>query len=517
MDPRFGSFRGRGSIALSFGFVYILCTVPSLSLVFSDHPRQAQSVIPEWLIGTAREDITPTHPLWLSGFRSRTRGPTTEDLTLSDSLYVRVIALQSSLYSSVKLESYLVFIGLDLIGIDAELSDQIFSVLFNEFGLQRPNIRLCFSHTHSGPVVGENLHVLAPSDDMHQWHKMEYEKLLIEKIVRATAIALKIDSMTPACARYGTGDCKIAVNRREIKESDFKAERGNTNDAVPVLWFERIAAPGNEREVFAGIYSYSAHATILTTSYKYSGDYPGLSSRMLESAFGTKRALWLFIAGTGGDQNIYPRGTYDNLVVHASNLTSTVLQVVNSGGIDIGLGLDAVHEFTALPFRQPVSLKSIRRLLRGGNHDLRKVARHLLTKSNLSYFIHDTDALSHYNRYPLSIWRIGSICICFLGGEPTVEYTSLLQSRADVDWVAGYTDDVMNYVPTSNILINGIAEGSDRVAHYYGLPSTWNAAVEGIIIDAVVNLRSKLNSSSAHSCPRKPLISMIFSGTPGHD
>jgi hypothetical protein len=74
----------------------------------------------------------------------------------------------------------------------------------------------------------------------------------------------------------------------------------------------------------------------------------------------------------------------------------------------------------------------------------------------------------------------------FLGGEVVVDYALRLKAELgrETTWVAGYSNDVMAYIPSRRVLAEGGYEGAGAML-YYGLPATWAESVEEKIIDAV--------------------------------
>jgi neutral ceramidase len=456
-----------------------------------------------WLVGTAREDLTPTTPIWLSGFASRSRMPTDAETALSSgALQMRVLALRQNATASA-----LVLVSLDLIGADARLTDRIYARLLDELGLQRAAVRLCFSHTHSGPVVGRMLFPLVPEGEVAR--AVDYADWLVGAVVNTISRALRFERMTVAYAYYATGRCSIAVNRRQSREAAFveKSSRGVTDDSVPVLWFrtndDHLGAGGSGR-IVAGVFGYAAHATVVTSGYTYSGDYPAAAAAALEGTGGGNASVggtWLFLAGPGGDQNIYPRGTAALALQHGLAVAASVARVLDVKTRAAALpvcsrqGVEAGHLFVPLPFRLQRTRRELRKMASGRQNDVytKRMARHWLL-TGMARLAPKTPPT--YERYPLSAWRFGWLHIVFAGGEPTIGYAELLR-RAGANWVVGYADDVMGYVGTRDVVEEGKREGSDRAAVYYGLPVTWSAVVEDVIVGAVRSLCSGLSNAGA--------------------
>jgi hypothetical protein len=74
----------------------------------------------------------------------------------------------------------------------------------------------------------------------------------------------------------------------------------------------------------------------------------------------------------------------------------------------------------------------------------------------------------------------------FLGGEVVVDYALRLkaESGGKRTWVAGYSNDVMAYIPSRRVLEEGGYEGKTAMV-YYGLPNAWTPEVEETVIAAV--------------------------------
>ena len=92
--------------------------------------------------------------------------------------------------------------------------------------------------------------------------------------------------------------------------------------------------------------------------------------------------------------------------------------------------------------------------------------------------------------YPIQVWRLGDgPTLVTLGGEVVVDYALRLKQQhgADKTWVAGYSNDVMAYIPSRRVLAEGGYEGGGAMV-YYGLPSPWTPEVEETIVRAVDGL-----------------------------
>src|SRR5262249_6575153 len=100
-----------------------------------------------WKAGVARRNITPEGPIWMAGYSSR-KSPS--EGALHD-LWAKALALEDGAGRRA------VLITLDVCGIGRPLSLAIRERLRADHHLDRDQIVIACSHTHTGPVVGTNL------------------------------------------------------------------------------------------------------------------------------------------------------------------------------------------------------------------------------------------------------------------------------------------------------------------------------------------------------------------------
>ena len=135
----------------------------------------------QWKAGVARTKITPTHSMWMSGYRSRKKPA---DGTLQE-LFAKALVLKD------KSGHRIVLITADLVGIDRSFSVEVCTRLNKRYKLERANIAICTSHTHSGPVVGDPLAPQRILDKKQQQLVDDYEVTLKAKLVELVGSALK--------------------------------------------------------------------------------------------------------------------------------------------------------------------------------------------------------------------------------------------------------------------------------------------------------------------------------------
>src|SRR5262249_49002898 len=159
-----------------------------------------------------------------------------------------------------------------------------------KYDLPREAVVLAASHTHSGPVVRDNLRVMYSLDDTQQKLITEYAQTLQGKLVAVVGEALT--KAATARIEWGNGFVSFAVNRRNNKESDVPKLRaagllkGPVDHDVPVLAVRDLQ--GRLQAIVCG---YACHATVLDF-YQWSGDYPGFAQMHLEKTHPEAIALF---------------------------------------------------------------------------------------------------------------------------------------------------------------------------------------------------------------------------------
>src|SRR5260370_41521873 len=86
--------------------------------------------------------------------------------------------------------------------------------------------------------------------------------------------------------------------------------------------------------------------------------------------------------------------------------------------------------------------------------------------------------------YPVQAWRFGDgLTWVALGGEVVVDYSLRLKGELGrgTTWVAGYSNDVMAYIPSLRVLKEGGYEGGGAMG-YYGQRTASTPKVRGTIV-----------------------------------
>jgi hypothetical protein len=433
----------------------------------------------DWKAGVGKVNITPQKYMWMSGYASRNRPA---EGKLQD-LWVKALVLEDGQGQRG------VLISLDLIGMGRPLSQAVCETLRKEHGFEREQVALCFSHTHTGPVVGRNLASMHYSMvDVEQQARIdEYAEQLVGHVREAVDLAL--GDLEPSQLAWGSGVCTFAVNRRNNPAAEVPGRRtagtlaGPFDHDVPVL-----AVRDEQGALKTVVFGYACHATVLS-SYEWSGDYPGFAQTALESHH--PGCVAMFWAGCGADQNPLPRRTVE-LARHYGRRLATAVETVlltmeltpvrdrlatHYGEIDLA--------FDRLPTRDEIEQDT-----QSDNPYIASRAKALLVQADRE------GGLSPTYPYPLGVWQLGDeVTFVILGGEVVVDFALRLKSEIGGvnTWVAGYANDVMAYIPSRRVLQEGGYEGASAMI-YYGLPTSWAPDVEQHIMQEIRTQLAKPNT-----------------------
>jgi neutral ceramidase len=456
---------------------YLLQTI-CLAMIFSCLLNI--SLQAEWKGGVAKANITPPNWMPMAGYASRkAKHP---DSKLTD-LWAKAIVIEDENGHQA------VLVTLDLIGIDRPLSQKICQQISENHDLSRSQISLATSHTHTGPVVASNLrpmHYLL-FDEANQKLVDDYAIFLADAVVSAVDRAFK--DVSPATFSWGSGKATFAVNRRNNPEKDVPQLRnegklkGPSDHDVPVLVIKK------KEQIKGIVFGYACHSTTIS-SFKWSGDYGGFAQINLEKQY--PGAIALFWAGCGGDQNPLPRRTVELAKEYGQRLAKAVSDVIEKPMKELDGQLSTKYEEVDLALAALPSKTDLEEQAKSANVYIASRAKFHLER------LAEGIELSQSYPYPVQAWKLGNdLNWVFLGGEVVIDFAIRIKEEHGAAkfnntniWVAGYANDVMAYIPSRRVLLEGGYEGGGAMI-YYGLPTIWAPEVEETIIDSVNRLNEK--------------------------
>lgn len=418
----------------------------------------------DYRAGVARRDITPAESIWLSGYASRTK----PSEGVAAKLYVKALAIEDGRKGRA------VIVTSDLIGFPRSLADLIAARALKEHKLSREGLLLNASHTHTGPVVWPNLVTMWNLPPAEEAKLKAYAQRLAGEFVAVIGDALA--NIQPATLEYSVGQAGFAINRRESTPKGVRIglnPGGPVDHSVPVL---RVAKP--DGSLLAILFGYACHNTTLGGDiYRLTGDYAGYAQAELERRHPEATALFLTL--TGADQNPHPRGTIELAQQHGKALADAVDAAIAAKGERVIGPVRARFRTSELAFA-PHTREDFEKDLQSTN-----LARKRLAESMLKAY--DERRPPRTLAYPVQAIRFGKEhAILALGGEVVVDYG--LRAKREFPKLklitAGYSNDVMCYIPSKRVLQEGGYEAVDSMV-YYGQPGPFTPEVEESIFGMI--------------------------------
>ena len=418
----------------------------------------------EYRAGVASVEITPREPILLSGYGSRTK-PAAGVLS---PIHAKALAIARGKSERV------VIITTDLIGLPRAITDIAAARIQQKYGVERAGILFNSSHTHNGPYVRGNLPLLFEIPAADKAAIEAYAERLTDALVEVAGRALL--DLSPATLAVGHGEAHFAVNRRLATEKGMAIgvnPAGPVDPDVPVL---RVT--GEDGKVRAILFGFACHNTTLTGEHnQISGDYAGYAQEALERENPGATAMFLMLCGA--DQNPNPRGTVALAKQHGEALAAEVGRVLGGPVTPVRGALRAVFRVVELEFQENDRAMFEARLKEGNAAQ----ARH--AKAMLERF----DSGQQLRRYPYPVQAVsfgGKFTLVALGGEVVVDYALRIKREFPTNGVvvAGYSNDVMAYVPSLRVSREGGYEVVDSM-YYYGLPAPWAENTEERIMTTV--------------------------------
>jgi hypothetical protein len=413
---------------------------------------------PSYQVGVARIDITPAHPIRLSGYAVRK----SESIGVAQRLWVKALAIGSNQ------EGPALLITVDNTGVPAHIHDEVVKRLQKQ-NIKPERITICSTHTHTAPYLDGYLPTLfgEPLPVAHQLHVASYTAQLTDAIEKVALVALK--NRKPSQLSWARGQAGFAANRR--------TKGGPVDHDLPLL-----AVSDAKGKLRAMLLNYACHCTTLGGEFnQVCGDWAGYAQEFLEHEH--PGAMVLVAIGCGADANPQPRSGLDLAKQHGNEIATNVNQLLARTLTPIRGKLEcrAKHievPFDSLPTRAEWDSRAKQKDYVGyhARWNLAKLDRGESLPTKLPYLV--------------QTWNFGDdLAMLFLPGEVVVDYSLRLKKEFDPGrlWVNAYANDVPCYIPSERILTEGGYEGGGAMT-YYGWPSRIAPGVENLIVHTIHEL-----------------------------
>jgi Neutral/alkaline non-lysosomal ceramidase, N-terminal len=443
--------------------------------------------------GAASVCITPEEPLWLAGYAVRTEPPCGK---LSD-LHANALVLEDGTGQRFVVASA------EIIAINREIAGRVAEAVRARHGLSRRQLLLTATHTHYAPEyrAEKQLFFHIPTEYAAKF------PVVADKFVAALtqAIDQAFSRLEPVrlFARKTTAGFAHNRRRRGVVAGTPSPEDVVDQD-VPVL--DCVDAAGQRKAI---VFGYACHCTTIPPEdLRYCGDWAGFAMDRLQRA--NAGATALFVPGCGADQDPEPRASVELSRQYGRELALAVEESLSGPGVEITGAMRVGWDDVRLAIK-PVTRDAIDKMLNSDDPPQRVKARFLLESLDRG-----ETPITCYDA-PLQVVRFGDeLLLIALSGEPVVDWAhklrrefergatsrpeaarqiatsltaggALLPSGYPIVWVAGYCNDVFDYLPTRRIQTERGYEGG-RANLWNWIPAPFTDDVEDRITIAVRRL-----------------------------
>ncbi|MFC7620582.1 neutral/alkaline non-lysosomal ceramidase N-terminal domain-containing protein [Microlunatus sp. GCM10028923] len=429
-------------------------------------------------LGAATADITPRHPVDLSGFASRTEPMTGVRAPLE--LQAFAFGDDGGLRA--------VLVAADLLWWGPDVAEALRARIAAEHGIGAEAVLLHASHTHSGPQPGLTFSTLVGRGDR------DYLDFLATTTLEAVAAA--VADREPVTVARGSGSCSIALNRRRADPDGGRGgpdPDGPVDPEVTVIRFDR--PDGSAKALLT---HYACHP-VITADQLAGPDFPGVTRARLAERLGPlrqaqddastgsgKTVVIAFLQGCCGDLDPaltegdrFVRGGDADLDRLGGALADSVIAVIDAGLEPAGdLAVRTRTGTAQLPLHTP----SLAMLANRKDEDgiWGDWSRHLLAHPELI-----TEEI------PLRLIMLeltDGLALLGLDAEITVEYGLWLKN-----WSNGgvlpipYTNGMIGYVVTADQVREGGYEPDDSYPYVYR-SGRFTTRTEEIVRSAIMSL-----------------------------
>jgi hypothetical protein len=453
----------------------LLCLF-SVELVLSPLAAAEQKSAPvklEGKAGVATVLLTPPTNIWMAGYAARTKPAEGKETDL----YGKALVLED------ERGTRLVLVTLDLIGVPRTLRKNLERRCGEAYKLPPEGILLNASHTHSGPEFRVGRGRADDGEFKPTTDGEAYGRLLEDKLFNLIGEAL--EKLAPARLGYSHARAGFAMNRRLPTPTGYVNSPypdGPVDHEVPVL--RVVDGAGKLRAVLFG---YACHNTSLAF-YRWNADYAGYAREYVQAEH--PGAVAMFMMGCGGDQNPYPRRTLDWCRQHGRALANGVETALSVAPREIAGPLRAGYaevelDYDRLPTREEFAARLNSKDKWEAGH-----AKRFLAKLDAG------EKLPSSYPCPVQVIHFGNdLVMVALAGETCVDYSLRLKKelagKAAV-WVAGYSNDVMGYIPSQRVRLEGGYEAETAMRFSATHTGPWAPSLEEKIIARVHELHRQL-------------------------
>lgn len=426
--------------------------------------------------GVARVNITPPLGFPQAGFAARKE----VSQGILDDLFAKALVLDDG---KIKIA----ILTCDLLGLDKDVVAEIRALIQKKTDINRSNVMIACSHTHSGPAVKDPgyLEEKLIAGIIPAWFEVLPHTI-------AGAVQMAAEALVKARVGTGEGHSDIGVNRRLKTEEGITIgpnSQGTVDPTVGVLRVDR-----EDGSPLAVLVNYACHAVTLgPENLLFSADYPGYMMSVLEKVWDGK-TLVMFANGTAGNINPRIRGDYAATKRIGGMLAGEVLKVVETIRTNPDVELRGLRKSIYLPLKKFPSLNEAKAQLEEKKQSLDRVGKDETLRQDMSGLLGEVVQAKYRVRVieelqrlesredlqagrlatEIQALRINDSALVALPGEVFVEIGLAIKRRSPFKrtFVIGYANDIHpSYIPTTESYKEGgyeprwakVDRGADKV------------------------------------------------------
>ena len=389
-------------------------------------------------VGISSVNITPPIGVPMAGYSAR-MGSAKE---IHDDLYAKAIVFNDK-------DTKAALVRCDLIGLERDFVEETRRLIESETGIDRNNIMITCTHTHSGPITDS----LIP--DLDAWMKV------LSRKIKGAVIA----------ANRNLKEAKIGFNRGSVEGIVINRRKpgGPVDTEVGIIRIDDLA--GNPMAV---LINYACHAVVLgPDNLLISADYPGFVMNFVERNLGVPA---LFVNGACGDINpldkltvmrqkrkedIYDRhgGTFEEAKRLGNMIGAEAVKVFLGTETENDLELKVASREIKIPLVDLPSIDELKRMLEENENLFRKLvsekdAAHAFRIAMLIQYARSTikyvESGENVRPTEIQVFRIGDGGLIALPGEIFVEIGLDIKKKSGLKHtlICELANDAIGYVPT---------------------------------------------------------------------
>lgn len=430
-------------------------------------------------------DITPKEPVYMAGFGGRDH----KSEGILDRLTMKTVLLQAN--------KTLLIVTIDALGSDRSFIVGIKNALQERFGLAHDEVLINFSHTHHSVAltgIDKDLRLGDYSIGQEAWtidkSTIDFTKdEALFYFLRDTLLEMVetgFDSLVEGELSVGSGQSDFGISRRKVTP-DGGIEWAPTDLAEIDKQLSVLKLTDCSGQLKGILYCYGCHTTGMgADNYRLSNDFAGYATAKLEALYPGATAV--FLQACAGE--IKPRGgvigdefvscSPEKIKTLGESLASEVAQIVEAKTFSPV----QCHFKTLLGDMNLPAAKE-----REGFYD--DVMIEIPSGYEYNAAVNTKAAVQNgtakeYRPCYVSVWQLGPETeLIAIEGEVSTEYSLLIKRLFGNEntIVLGYSNGVMSYIPTRQMLVHGGYEAECN--YFFGLRGPFMPEVEDVIVGRV--------------------------------